>query len=253
MPLFYLRRLTSPERTDAANRHVARYLAFIAGAANTGGFMAVHQYTSHMSGTVAAAAANFALGNFALVAKGASAVFAFFCGACTSTVLIRWGRERELHSRFALPLLTEAVLLAFLGFAGTWMTAHHLLATVLLLCFSMGLQNAMITKISGSVIRTTHLTGLITDLGISIGRLLFASSHEDVQVEHEYRVLRLLGSLVMLFFAGGVAGAFGFERIGFRFTLPLGGILLLLAVMPLIDDLRGSRVLKEKDPVGMAN
>ncbi|HZD45747.1 MAG TPA: DUF1275 domain-containing protein, partial [Acidobacteriaceae bacterium] len=59
MPLFYLRRLTGSKRTESANRHLARYLAFIAGAANAGGFLAVRQYTSHMSGMVAAMADNF--------------------------------------------------------------------------------------------------------------------------------------------------------------------------------------------------
>src|ERR1700761_7113495 len=109
MPNFYLRRLTSPSRTDSANRHIARYLAFIAGAANAGGFLAVHQYTSHMSGTVSAAAGQFALGSIQLALKGLVAVFAFFCGACASTLLIRWGRDRNLQSQFALPLLSEAL------------------------------------------------------------------------------------------------------------------------------------------------
>jgi uncharacterized membrane protein YoaK (UPF0700 family) len=241
MPLHYLRRLTSPSRTDAANRHIARYLAFIAGASNAGGFLAVHQYTSHVSGIVAAAADNLAAGNIALVLKGFAAVMAFFAGACASTILIRWGRERKLHSRYALPLLSEAMCLLVFGLVGKRFTGPYILATILLLCFSMGLQNAMITKISGSVIRTTHLTGLVTDIGIAIGRLAYASSLGDVQVAGEMRALGLLASLVALFFVGGVAGAQGFTHVGFLFTLPLAGILLLLAILPVIDDLRVSR------------
>src|ERR1700761_5623058 len=165
MPNFYLRRLTSPSRTESANRHIARYLAFVAGAANAGGFLAVHQYTSHMSGVVSTAADNLAMGNTELVWKGFAAVFAFFSGAWTSTILIRWGRDRELQSQYALPLLTEAMLLTVFGLIGQRFTGPQILGTVVLLCFSMGLQNAMITKISGSVIRTPHLTGLITDIG----------------------------------------------------------------------------------------
>lgn len=60
MPLLYLRRLTSRKRTESANRHLARYLAFVAGAANAGGFLAVRQYTSHMSRIVASMADNLA-------------------------------------------------------------------------------------------------------------------------------------------------------------------------------------------------
>jgi uncharacterized membrane protein YoaK (UPF0700 family) len=243
MPNFYLRRLTSPSRTDSANRHIARYLAFIAGAANAGGFLAVHQYTSHMSGIVSAAAGQFALGSIQLALKGLVAVFAFLSGACASTLLIRWGRDRKLHSQYALPLLSEALLLAIFALAGRHFTGSLLPAAVILLCFSMGLQNAMITKISGSVIRTTHLTGLVTDIGIAIGRLFFASSHTDVRVDQELGALRLLASLVVLFFAGGVLGALGFQRVGFLFTIPLAAMLVLLAITPLIDDLRRKKFL----------
>jgi uncharacterized membrane protein YoaK (UPF0700 family) len=239
MPLLYLRRLTSPARTEAGNRHIARYLAFVAGAADAGGFLAVHQYTSHVSGLAAAAADNLAAGNARLVFRGLIAVFAFFLGACASTVLIRWGKDRELHSRYALPLLSEAVLLAVFAFAGEWLVSVHLLPAVLLLCFSMGMQNAMITKISDSVIRTTHLTGLVTDIGIAVGRISYASSHSDVNTQEEFATLRLLVSLVVLFFVGGAMGAIGFKRVGFFFALPLVGILLLLAIPPLVDDLRG--------------
>ena len=54
----------------------------------------------------------------------------------------------------------------------------------------------------------------------------------------EMAVLRLLGSLVMLFFIGGVVGALGFKHVGFPFTLPLAAILLILAAMPVIEDMR---------------
>ena len=56
MPIAYLRGLTSPSRTDSANRRLGCALAFVAGAANAGGFLAVGQYTSHMSGLVSSIA-----------------------------------------------------------------------------------------------------------------------------------------------------------------------------------------------------
>jgi uncharacterized membrane protein YoaK (UPF0700 family) len=39
-----------------------------------------------------------------------------------------------------------------------------------LLCFAMGLQNSLVTRLSGAVVRTTHLTGVVTDLGIEAAR-----------------------------------------------------------------------------------
>lgn len=240
MPLFYLRRLTGSKRTEAANRHLARYLAFVAGATNAGGFLAVRQYTSHMSGVVAAMADNFALGGLKLVLGGLAALVSFLCGSILSTLLIRWARARTLESEYALPLLVEAGLLVTFGMVGHRFTGGRVLGTVMLLCFTMGLQNAMITKLSDSVIRTTHMTGIVTDIGIALGRILFArSTGSDEPLGPDLADLRLLSSLIALFFTGGVVGAIGFKHVGFLFTLPLSAMLLLLTIMPVLDDVRG--------------
>jgi uncharacterized membrane protein YoaK (UPF0700 family) len=240
MPLFYLRRLTGSQRTMTANRDLARYLAFIAGAANAGGLLAVGQYTSHMSGIISAMADNLAIGSLRLVFSGVLAVTAFLAGALLTTLLIRWARARELESEYALPLLLEAGLLIVFGTTGRVFAGGHVLDTVVLLCFTMGLQNAIITKISDAVIRTTHLTGMVTDIGIALGRITSSlyGRATDVVSETEVAKLRLLCSLVGLFFIGGLTGALGFKHVGFLFTLPLAAILMLLAAMPVIDDAR---------------
>ena len=169
MPINYLRGFTQPARTDAANRRLGCSLAFVAGAANAGGFLAVGQYTSHMSGIVASLSDNLALGQLVLVLAGVSALLAFLLGAATSSVLIHWGRRHRTHSEYAVPLMLEALLLLMFGVIGANLEVHRWLyvpATVALLCYVMGLQNAIITKISRAEIRTTHVTGLVTDIGI---------------------------------------------------------------------------------------
>lgn len=239
MPLFYLRRLTGRQRTEAANRHLACYLAFIAGATNAGGFLAVRQYTSHMSGIVSAMADNLAAGNPSLVLRGFCAVIAFLLGAFLTSILVRWARARALDSEYALPLIVEALLLVAFGCTGRVFAADRLLSTILLLCFTMGLQNAIITKVSNAVIRTTHLTGMLTDIGIALGGLVMGAFRiGSPAATAERSRLRLLTALVVLFFVGGVIGALGFKHIGFLFTLPLALILLVLAAMPILDDLR---------------
>jgi uncharacterized membrane protein YoaK (UPF0700 family) len=239
MPLFYLRRLTATQRSETANRHLARYLAFVAGAANAGGFLAVRQHTSHMSGIIAAMADNFARGSLPLVINGLAAVLSFMLGALFTTLCIRWARSRDLESQYALPLLIESALLIIFGFVGHEFSDGSMVGTVMLLCFTMGLQNAMITKISDSVIRTTHLTGMVTDIGIALGRILFNGVQKiDAPITDELATLRLLTSLIGLFFVGGVTGALGFKHVGFFFALPLAGILLVLAAIPVIDDVR---------------
>jgi uncharacterized membrane protein YoaK (UPF0700 family) len=237
MPTSYLRRLTGSRRTETANRHLARYLAFIAGAANAGGFLAVRQYTSHMSGIVAAMADNLAVGSVALVWNGGAAVLSFLAGAFLTTLFVLWARARHLESEYALPLIAEALLLAIFGLTGEAFHGGRVLGTVMLLCFTMGLQNAIITKLSHSVIRTTHITGMVTDVGIAVGRIVF---HRQPDADHavEWAALRLLTSLIGLFFAGGVVGALGFRYVGLFFTIPLSLILLILAAVPVLDDLR---------------
>ena len=243
MSFLYLRRLTSSRRTDAANRHLARFLAFIAGAANAGGLLAVGRYTSHMTGIVSSTADALASGSFLPVLHGLGAVTAFLCGAFVTTLMVRWARARHLESEYALPLILEAALLIAFGLTGHVLIAGRtVFGTVTLLCFTMGLQNATITKLSGAVIRTTHLTGMITDMGTSLGRLVYPRPQPgDEALKPELAKLRLHLSIVALFFAGGVTGALGFRRVGFLFTLPLAAILLVLAAMPLAEDLRRYR------------
>lgn len=182
MPINYLRGFTTPQRSDAANRRLGGTLAFVAGAANAGGFLAVGQYTSHMSGIVSSLADNFALGHLDLVVAGLGSLLSFLAGAASSAMLINWGRRRQLRSRYAIPLLLEASLLLAFGLLGANLEIHRLLfvpVTVCLLCYVMGLQNAMITKISKAEIRTTHVTGLVTDIGIELGKLLYWNAGGD--------------------------------------------------------------------------
>jgi uncharacterized membrane protein YoaK (UPF0700 family) len=245
MPVLYLRRLTGKERSQRSNRHLALFLAFIAGAANAGGYLAVRQYTSHMSGIVSALADNLVLGQMALVAAGLSALLSFIAGAALTAVLVNWGRRRGLHSEYAFPLMLEAGLLLAFGLLGGNLESRRWLfdpATVLLLCFTMGLQNAIITKISRAEIRTTHVTGMVTDIGIELGKFFYWNRSGRHAGEHAVRAdrqkLLLLVSLVGMFFSGGVLGALGFRHFGFISTLPLAFVLVVLAGVPVLDDLR---------------
>jgi uncharacterized membrane protein YoaK (UPF0700 family) len=243
MPINYVRRLTGRQRAAQANRHLGIALAFVAGAANAGGFLAVQQYTSHMTGILSAAADDLALGAIGAAIDCAGALLSFLAGAACCAIMVNFARRRNLHSEFALPLLLEAVLLLAFGVLGTRLQAIDVIvlpATVSLLCFMMGLQNAVITKLSNAEIRTTHMTGIITDLGIEAGKALYWNRDDQAvpRVACDRKRLRLLLALVSSFFGGAVAGAFGFKFLGFGATLPLAAVLLALAIVPIVDDLR---------------
>lgn len=244
MPAHYLRRLTGHQRDQAANRHLGYSLTFIAGASNAGGFLAVGQYTSHMTGLVSGLADALALGDFWMAGAALIAVLSFIAGSATTALLINWARLHQLRSQYALSLMLEAGLLLVFGISGAFLSMHHELllpATVLLLCFIMGLQNAIITKISNAQIRTTHVTGLVTDLGIELGKLAYfnrAQCPPERQVRANRDKLRLHGLLLFCFATGGLLGALAFKHMGFSATLPLAAWLIVLAALPVLDDLR---------------
>ncbi len=169
--------IAGAERTRTSDAQLGMVLTFVAGAINAGGFLAIGQYTSHMSGIFSAMADNVALGAFELVGAGLAAFIPFVAGAATSAFLINWGRRHAAGIQYAIPIMLEALLLCLLGLVGALVhpISSLLLSAVPPLCFIMGLQNATVTKLSGARIRTTHITGLVTDLGIELGKLLFVN------------------------------------------------------------------------------
>ncbi len=235
-----IRGFTALQRTPQADLKLGTVLAFVAGAANAGGFLAVGQYTSHMTGMLSALADNLVLGQFVLVGAGLVSVLAFMLGAMSTAWIVNWGMRLQLRSAYGLPLLLEALLLLVFGLFGAVMSLWHtvfLPVTVVLLCYIMGLQNAVITKISQARIRTTHVTGLVTDLGIELGKLLYVNRHPDMQpVRADRERLRVHAQLVLSFLVGGIGGALGFKHLGYVSTLPLALALLLLVLRPLLDD-----------------
>ena len=112
--------------------------------------------------------------------------------------------------------------------------------TVVLLCFIMGLQNAIVTKLSNAVIRTTHMTGIVTDLGIELGKLLYwnRDPHIALRVRADRDRLKVLGGLLACFLVGGITGALGFKLVGYAFSIPIALLLAVMALVPAIDDLQ---------------
>ncbi|WP_294767909.1 YoaK family protein [uncultured Rhodoferax sp.] len=240
--LHSLRAWTAIQRSPKTNFQLGVALCFVAGATNAGGFLAVGQYTSHMSGMVSSVADSMVLGHWGLVVSGAAAVLSFLLGAMTTAWMVNWCLRRNLRSAYGRPLLLEALLLLVFGIFGTAIDRYDsplVPTTVLVLCYIMGLQNAVITKISRSEIRTTHITGLITDLGIELGKLTYVNRLTREQlVNANVPRMRLLLALVGAFFIGGVSGALGFKTFGYISTLPLSALLVMLVWWPVMDDAR---------------
>ena len=213
-------------RPLAADRNLACSLALAAGALNTVGFYKIGIYSSHMTGAVSTLADRLALGDLAGALVCLGLVVCFVLGAAASTLLANEGQRRGLAGIHALSIMAEAVLLAGLAAADAW--APQLwggLGFVLGMSALMGLQNAVVTRISNARIRTTHVTGMVTDIGIELGNLLDIALRRRRRAEAAVNLekLGLHGATVAAFLLGGVGGVFAYRALG-------AGMLLLVAV-----------------------
>ena len=238
---------TDIHRSAATDLRLGCTLCVVAGASNAGGFLAVGQYTSHMTGILSSVADNAVLGQLQLALAGLAFLMAFLGGSMTTAWIVNWSQRRGMRSAYARPLILEAALLLVFGIFGTGINHFASLfvpITVLLLCFIMGLQNAVITKVSHAEIRTTHVTGLMTDLGIELGKLLYLNGSAFPQKVMANRVkMRIHALLVVSFFGGALLGAYGFKHYGYVSTVPLALLLLVLTWGPIVDDLQHGRLM----------
>lgn len=231
-------------RTKLMNRQLAWSLAFVAGAVNAGGFLAVKLYTSHVTGSVAKISDSLAMGDTALALEGLGIVIFFGLGAFFSTLLVSYGRRHRFKSHYALSLMIEACLLILFGLIGAKLNGVHgvfVSATVMLLSFMMGMHNSMVTTISNAEVRTSHMTGIVTDLGIELSRLFYFNRSRNKRIppiKANRDKIKLHGLILGSFFGGGLVGALTFKHVGFKMALFLAAFLIFLAIRPIFHDLR---------------
>lgn len=235
-----LRTSAGPERTERNNRYLAGGLAFTAGMVNSVGFLAVAIYTSHMTGLTAILADQIVLGGYTAALHAALGGGSFIVGAMMCAIIFNWGRRRGHESKFALVLFIEALATLLIGLLAEKTTDLGLIwPVVMVLCWTMGLQNALITKVTDAQIRTTHVTGMVTDIGIELGKFLYRNRPDDPDpVRASGSRLQLHTMIVGLFFLGGVVGALLGSAISFLTVLPAAAILFLLSSFPIYADLR---------------
>ena len=168
-------RLEGPARSPRKNTILAGYLAFVAGFVNSGGFVLIGSFTSHVTGSVGRLSTDVTRGDLGAAFFAALLVVTFFLGSLAASLILQGPRPTRLPRAYGAALSLEALLLAvFIFVAGLAQTSHPRLrdAEAAILCAAMGMQNSLVTRLSGAVVRTTHLTGVITDLGIETAQWL---------------------------------------------------------------------------------
>jgi len=174
----------------------AAALACLAGMVNVVGYLGFeHQAITHLTGTTSLLGAALAQGNLLSILQLAGMLLAFVLGAVLSGLLIK-DSVLQLGRRYGVALAFEAALLAL----SVPLFEQGYFLGPLLAAVAIGLQNAMATTYSGALIRTSHVSGMFTDLGISLGHAL-----RGLPVDH--RRLSLCLVIITAFLAGGVIGA----------------------------------------------
>ena len=176
-------------------------LAFIAGIVNVVGLLGFeHQAVTHLTGTTSMLGAHLAELDIAGSLHLLTVIGSFVVGTVLSGIIIQ-DSTLKLGRRYGLALLLESILL----FAAAPLFKHGFSSGSYVAACAIGLQNAMVSTYSGAVIRTSHLSGMFTDLGIFLG-------HAIRGIPYDERRLKLCGVIISAFLCGGIAGAALFRR-----------------------------------------
>lgn len=180
-------------------------LAGVAGSINAVGFLGLQQQAlSHMTGTITNLGLALTTADSPLLRHAVGILGAFFLGCVVSGLIVRQ-RSLQFGPRYGAALVLEAILLL----AATWcLTQGHLTLGDSLAAMACGLQNALATTYSGAVIRTTHMSGIITDLGIALGLLVRG---EPV----DWRRIRLYSILLLGFLLGAIEGTLAYQQFAY--------------------------------------
>lgn len=154
----------------------------------------------------------------------------FLFGAFTSNFLAELISKKHPNLSHVTPISLEMIVLIGVGVFG----AQSALSSIegkwiaFSMLFAMGIQNSLVTKISQSTVRTTHLTGLFTDLGIELSQLFFYKKPEEKKKLKTSIYLRL--SIITFFFIGCFSGGFLYNLLEMK-TLFVPATFLLIALL----------------------
>jgi uncharacterized membrane protein YoaK (UPF0700 family) len=194
-------------------------LAAVAGMVNVIALLSFeHQAVSHLTGNTSYVAAALAQLDFTGAAHFGAILLAFFLGTAISGFLIQDSTLR-LGRRYGVGLSLVGALLIV---AVPLFESHSSLG-LYAAALACGLQNAMVSTYSGAVVRTTHLSGMFTDLGIALGHWLRGM---PVEMRRVSLCLLVIGG----FSLGGVLGALGFDRLGYAALYLPAGLVLAAAL-----------------------
>lgn len=215
-------------RTLKHNLRIASLLSFVAGIVNVAGFLAVQRLTTNVTGHFAFFVDEIFKLNFWQGFIYFLYIFFFFLGSFVSNLLVEIISKINERFIYIIPTVIESLILFSLAFFGEFLISQNpnLLACALL--FAMGLQNSLVTTISNATVRTTHLTGLFTDLGIELSQLFFYKQEE--QKHKLYSSIKLRLTIILFFFLGGLLGGILYSNLKLM-VLAIAASVLIIGIV----------------------
>jgi uncharacterized membrane protein YoaK (UPF0700 family) len=187
-------------------------LAAVAGFVDAAGFLTLGGvFTAHMSGNSARLGVRLGQGDLGAALPLIVAIVLFALGVAGGALASELWKRRGGEDHGLAPVLAAeaALLLVFMLYGATIVgrggaVRHHgLTGFYVLLCvlvLSMGLQTASVQRAGARRLRTTYITGILSD---------FAQQGVGLAFGHgEPRQVRLLGGIVVLYLSGATLGAF---------------------------------------------
>ncbi|TDE27461.1 DUF1275 domain-containing protein [Flavobacterium ranwuense] len=217
-------------RTFIHNLRLATLLSFVAGIVNVTGVLSIQTLTTNVTGHFAYFAEEIMKRDYAAAITFFIFTIFFLLGAFTSNFLAELISKKHPNLSHVIPISLEMVVLIGVGMFG----AQSALSSIegkwiaFSMLFAMGIQNSLVTKISQSTVRTTHLTGLFTDLGIELSQLFFYKKPEEKKKLKTSIYLRL--SIITFFFIGCFSGGFLYNLLEMK-TLFVAATFLLIALL----------------------
>lgn len=214
--------------------------SFQAGCINVGGFLACHRFVTHTTGFATLFGAEMAEGNVKNALGYLAVPFLFLLGSMFSAFFTD---RRSLHQHKPNYIIVFAgmwicfLLVSILGVSnyfgdfGNDLNLSRDFLLLALLSLASGIQNAMITSVSKAVVRTTHLTGLTTDLGIGLIRIFSSPLNQHQQMEFLATLMRL--GIIVSFILGSWLAASIFNKhhyLGFFIPLMMTSIFLGMSI-----------------------
>lgn len=228
-------------RTLQHNLKLASLLSFVAGIVNVAGFLAVQRLTTNVTGHFAFFVDEIFKLNFWQGFIYFLYILFFFLGSFVSNLIVEIISKKSDRLIYIIPTIIESLILFLVAIFGQFLISQNPNLLAFSLLFAMGLQNSLVTTISNAAVRTTHLTGLFTDLGIELSQLFFYKQKDQKDKLHSSIKLRL--TIITFFFFGGILGGIFYSTLKL-YVLAIAGTILIIGIIQ--DDLTNRKQNDEK-------